>query len=322
MSDFTLFTQVMAKFEEIMDSNDTDSMISTDDMSVCTTPYGTPKTMSKSAHSFEEKKRNGSNTEIDPETDNDHDSDTETCTHNPVDDNGVIVCLDCGRIIQKTIMHEKEWRFFGHSDSKRSSDPNRVQMRKSEERTIHKDVENMGFSENVVDIANKLYMQVTQGQIFRGESRKAVIFACIYHAYKILGKCQTPKKLMKVFNLSKKNSLKGLKIVSVYAPKDSLVHTTTITPIHHINDIMNKFSATPNQKKEVIELYKRTKNRSSKLNRARPQSYACSLVYYYILSKKMDISLKKFAQKADLSELTISKNAKEVAAILGTPELL
>ena len=241
------------------------------------------------------------------------------CEHSDVvDENGVISCLECGEQIRRTIMHEKEWRFYGHSDSKRSSDPNRVQMRKSEDRNINKDVENMGFAENIVSKANEIYNQVTKGQIFRGDSRKAVIFACIYHAYKIAGKCQTPKNLMETFGLNKKSSLKGLKIVSVHAPKDSPIHDTSITAVHHIHDVMDKFSATPAQKKEVIDLYCKTKNISSQLNRARPQSVSAALTYYWICKKKMDISLKKFAEKADLSELTINKNAKQVAIVLGT----
>ena len=130
------------------------------------------------------------------------------CIHNDtVEEHGNIVCLDCGEITRKTIMHEKEWRFYGQSDGKRSSDPNRVQMRKSEERNINKDVENMGFSETIVSKANEIYSQVTKGQIFRGDSRKAVIFACIYHSYKIADKCQTPKDLMETFGLNKKSSL-------------------------------------------------------------------------------------------------------------------
>lgn len=245
------------------------------------------------------------------------------CNHNDlVTENGITSCLECGEQIKRTIMHEKEWRFYGHSDSKRSSDPNRVQMRKSEDRNINKDVENMGFSETIVAKANEIYTQVTKGQIFRGDSRKAVVFACIYHAYKMAGKCQTPKNLMETFGLNKKSSLKGLKIVNVNVPKDSPIHTTSLTAIHHIHDVMDKFSASPAQKNEVILLYRMTKNRSSKLNRARPQSFASALVYYWICKKKMDISLKKFAQKADLSELTINKNAKEVAIVLGTPDVL
>lgn len=239
------------------------------------------------------------------------------CPHKDIiDENGIKSCLDCGEQLERKIMHEKEWRFYGHSDSKRSSDPNRVQVRKSDEKNINKDVENMGFSQSIINLANNIYKQVTKGQIFRGDSRKAVIFACVYHAFKIDGKCQTPKNLMETFSLSKKSSLKGLKIVSVNSPKDSPIHTTGITAIHHIKDVMSKFSATQEQIDEVIQLYSKTKNKSSQLNRARPQSVAAALTYYWITTKNIDISLKKFALKADLSELTISKNTKEVAKIL------
>ncbi len=81
-------------------------------------------------------------------------------------------------------------------------------------------------------------------------------------------------------------------------------------------------NSTPDQKKEVINLYARIKNRSSKLNRSRPQSVAAALTYYWIRKKKLDISLKDFAKKVDLSELTINKNAKEVALVLGTPDII
>lgn len=245
------------------------------------------------------------------------------CQHvDIVDEGGVISCLECGEEIQRTITHEKEWRYYGSSDSRRSSDPNRVQIRKTDERNISKDVQNMGFSETIVTKADELYTQVTKGQIYRGNSRKAIVFACIFHAYKMSGKHQTPDGLVKLFGLSRKNGLKGLKIVNVNAPKDSKIHTTIITPVHLIHDIMNKFRATPEQKKEVILLYARIKNRSSKLNRSRPQSVAAALTYYWIQKKKIDINLKDFAKKVDLSELTINKNAREVALVLGTPNII
>ena len=245
------------------------------------------------------------------------------CQHNDtVFEGGVISCLECGEDIRQLITHEKEWRYYGSSDSKRSSDPNRVQIRKTDERNINKDVQNMGFSETIVTKADQLYSQVTKGQIYRGNSRKAIVFACIFHAYKMSGKHQTPDGLVKLFGLSRKNGLKGLKIVNVNAPKDSKIHTTIITPVHLVHDIMNKFKATSDQKKEVILLYSRIKNRSSKLNRSRPQSVAAALTYYWIKKKMIDINLKDFAKKVDLSELTINKNAKEVALVLGTPDVI
>ena len=116
--------------------------------------------------------------------------------------------------------------------------------------------------------------------------------------------------------------MKGLKIVNVNAPKDSQIHTTFITPVHLIHDIMDKFNASSKQKEEVIVLYDKIKNRSSKLNRSRPQSVAAALTYYWICYKKIDINLKEFARKVDLSDLTISKNTKEVALVLGNSDII
>jgi transcription initiation factor TFIIIB Brf1 subunit/transcription initiation factor TFIIB len=84
---------------------------------------------------------------------------------------------------------------------------------------------------------------------------------------------------------------------------------------------MDKFRATSLQKQEVIDIYYKIKNKSSKLNRSRPQSVSSSLVYYWICKKNINISLKDFAKKVELSELTIQKNTKEVAEVLGTPQI-
>lgn len=247
----------------------------------------------------------------------------ETCYHNDIiNENGILSCVECGEEIRHTITHEKEWRYYGSADSRRTSDPNRVQIRKLEERNIIKDVESYGFSDTIVAKADELYTQVTKGQIYRGNSRKAVIFACIFHAYKLAGKHQTPENLIKLFGLDRKNGLKGLKIVNVNAPKDSQIHTTFITPKHLVHDIMDKFKATPLQKQEVVDLYDLVKNKSSKLNRSRPQSVAAALTYYWIRLKKLNISIKDFSKKADLSELTITKNTKEVGMVLGNPNII
>mgnify|MGYP003336189110 FL=1 len=79
---------------------------------------------------------------------------------------------------------------------------------------------------------------------------------------------------------------------------------------------MDKFKSSQEQKEEVIKLYSRIKNKSSKLNRARPQSVAASLIYYWTQQNNIDINLKDFAKKVDLSELTIDKNTKEISVIL------
>jgi transcription initiation factor TFIIIB Brf1 subunit/transcription initiation factor TFIIB len=246
-----------------------------------------------------------------------------TCLHdNIITEKGVSVCVDCGEEINQRISHEKEWRYYGQNDTKNSSDPNRVQVRKMEERSIFKDVENLGFSESIISKANKIYAQVTEGKIFRGNHRKAIVFACVFHAYKICGKPQSHEKLIQIFNLNRKSGLRGLKYVNLYAPKDSKIRNTYVTPVNLIEEIMEKFTATEEQKQEVIQIYKTIENKSSKLNRSRPQSVASGLVFYWICKKGKDITLKDFSKKVVLSELTINRIAKEIAEVLDTPNII
>lgn len=245
------------------------------------------------------------------------------CTHaNTVDENGYTLCVNCGEEISKFILHEKEWRYYGNSDNKHASDPNRVQMRKNDERTIYKDVENMGFNDKIVTAANKLYMEVTNGNIKRGNSRKAIIFACIYLTYKSSGNPQSHETILKMFDLEKKVALQGLKDVVLDAPKSSIVNTTNITPLHLIDNIMNLFKVTETEKDEVKKLYQVIHNRNSRLNRSRPQSCAAGIIYYWICKNNKDISLKTFAKKANLSELTISKVAKIIEEVIDNQEVV
>ena len=73
--------------------------------------------------------------------------------------------------LNRNIGFEKEWRYYGSSDTRHNSDPSRCHLRKNDEKNIFKDVENMKFNEKIVSIANTLYEKVTKGSIFRGNSR-------------------------------------------------------------------------------------------------------------------------------------------------------
>ena len=194
----------------------------------------------------------------------------------------------------------------------------RMQSRKNDERGIYRDVENLGFKDHIVEAANRTYAQVTKGKIFRGNSRKAIVFACIFHAYKMSGTPLSHERLINIFKLSKKTGLRGLKYVNLHAPKDSDIRTTYITPINLIEEIMDRFGATDEHIKEVKDLYSRIHNRSSKLNRSRPQSVAAGLTFYWICKRGKDITLKEFTKKVALSELTINKIAREIALVLET----
>lgn len=245
-------------------------------------------------------------------------TDEVICLHYTViSENGAIVCTECGEELDKDLTYDKEWRWYGQSDNRGNSDPSRVQQRKSCIRNIYDDVKNMGFGDKIVSDADRLYAEVTKNDIYRGNFRKAIIFACIFQAYKLAKDPQSHEKLVDIFGLNHKTSLRGLKFVSLNAPKDSNIRTTYISPDNLIEEIMDRFSATQSQKDEVIKLYSKIVNRSSKLNRSRPQSVAAGLTFYWICSKKKNISIKEFVTKVSLSELTIIKIAKEISDILG-----
>jgi transcription initiation factor TFIIIB Brf1 subunit/transcription initiation factor TFIIB len=247
----------------------------------------------------------------------------ESCTHSIIiSDRGAIKCVDCGEEVDKDLTYDREWRWYGGFDNRNSSDPNRVQPRKSGIRNIDDDVKNMGFGDKIVSEADKIYSDVTKKEIYRGNFRKAIIFACIFQAYKMVQDPQSHEKLISIFGLNRKTSLRGLKFVSQHAAKNAKFRTIHISPINLVEEIMDRFSATAIQKAEVIKLYNRIVNRSSKLNRSRPQSIAEGLTFYWICSKNKNISIKEFTTKVSLSEITIGKIAREIASILGTPNVL
>ena len=226
------------------------------------------------------------------------------------------ICLDCGMHIQSEIKYEKEWRFYGASDTRHVTDPNRCHMRKSSDKNIMKDVSNMGFSDRIVHIANEIYDNVSNGNIYRGAMRRAIIFACIFHAYKLENNPQSCDHLIKTFNLTKKASLKGLKFVSLYSDKNPSIKRSYITVENIINEIMNKFNASQEDINKIIIIYNKIKNKSSVLNRARPQSVAAGIIRYYCIKNNKEICMITFKNAVNLSELTINRISKEIENIL------
>lgn len=244
------------------------------------------------------------------------------CSHkNIVNESGTYLCSDCGLELSKVMSYEKDWRYYGSDDTRKNSDPNRCHIRKMEDKSIYKDVENFGFSEKVVNMANDIYSQVTRGKIYRGNSRKAIIFGCIFHSIKINGKAHTCESLREIFQLDRRIILKGLKHVSLNAPKSSQIRMKPSTTNNDlIEEYMNKFNLNEEEKKDIIDIYQKIKNKSTIINRSRPQSVTSSLIYYYLCKKNgsNNVNIEDFIKKVKLSKLTIDKISKEIDNILSS----
>jgi len=235
-------------------------------------------------------------------------------------DGNVKICTDCGAEIEKLQTYEREWRYY---DTDAKSNPTRCVARKGETMVILKDLENMGIGENVISLANSIYVQVTKGHIKRGRSsRKAIIAACLFHAYKQLGapkSCDMLREIMKDANLNKSDFLHGIKQVALNTPKntDSKNATVTyITPRDIICEIMVILNSTESQKAAVLHMYDTVKDRSPMFQESRPQSVAAGIVYHYICEHGHTLSIKEFSAKVKISQLTVTKIRNEVCRVM------
>jgi transcription initiation factor TFIIIB Brf1 subunit/transcription initiation factor TFIIB len=245
---------------------------------------------------------------------------TEICLHkNSTNNNGVEVCSDCGIEIYTELNLEPEWRYYGDNDSKHSSDPSRCHIRKNDDKNIFKDIEGYDFSRDICVETNANYLDVTKNQIRRGNYRKAIIFACVFNAYKNQGYPKDPEELKEKFGLTKKEASRGLTFYNLNKT-DKKRAPIYISPVSFIPRIMQKFKANDHHISCVTELYNKIHNRSKLLNRSNPQSVISGLVYYYFRLIGGNIICSKFSKMVKLSDITISRISKNISEILKTTE--
>lgn len=243
----------------------------------------------------------------------------EDCSHTHIlTDKGIIVCNDCGLEMSAKDTNSDEWKYHGLNDMKNSTNINQCYIRKMKDKTIYQDVSNMNISEHIKDIANDIYTEVCKEKVHRGTRRKSIIFASVFHAHKINRQPQSCDRLIKMFNIKRKDALKGLKYVNENISKTSPVRTLYITPEHIIHEFLCQFEVSEQKQQEIIDLYRNIKDKSSTLNRSRPQSVASGVIWYWIKQNQKSINIKEFTRKVNLSELTVTKMAKEIARLYGT----
>lgn len=234
------------------------------------------------------------------------------CTHSNIDSNNKC-CLDCGIQLDTNFIFNHEIR---NSNNRKFNNPSRCHVRKNEEKNIFKDVHSLNIPDIIIREANRLYQHVVGKRIYRGNTRKCIIFACIFYAYKESGNPQSCDTLTTLFNLQRKDGLKGLKIVNLNSDNNTITKSTYITPENIITEIMKKFSASQTDIDNVIQLHSRIHKKSELLNRARPQSVASGLIRYYILKHNKNISIENFTSIVGISELTINRIVKEINKVL------
>ena len=247
----------------------------------------------------------------------------DCCLHkNVVKDGNIEKCSDCGLETFQEMSLEPEWRYYDN-DNKNSSDPARCHVRKDDVKTIYPDLRGLGLSKEIMQEANRLYYMVTKNQIKRANLRKAIIYACVFNAFKYLGDNNMPDDLDEKFELTRKAISRGLKHFHMSIEKR--IKPTYISPSVYIIKIMKKFKAGQMHITRVEKLYDIIQNKSITVKRCNPQSVIAGLIYYYwkLLSLGnigYDITCAKFSSIVGLSEITVTRVAKEISKLLGTDQ--
>lgn len=235
--------------------------------------------------------------------------DEDACPHSSLcEQRGMFICIMCGFVMPDNYDNDKEYKYV---NMKQQSGR---QVRKMYEKSIFKDLDAYCIPQNIQIYANEHYKKVSDGKIFRGQSRKAVIFSCVFIAYKQMNQPQSIERLQTVFKINKKTVSKGIKIVGLALQKQDNKMFLNVDDI--IPEMLSKFQSSTEVHEKVKQLYYVIQNRSSTINRSRPRSVAAALIYYYMKASNKQFSDKLFCSTVQLSKLTIQKLHQEIASCI------
>lgn len=242
------------------------------------------------------------------------------CTHSNTfeDDNGLHVCKDCGSEVE--IMNfEPEWRYYGASDNRLSKDPSRCHKGTAQNRGIAK-----VFEEHHIKVVDAIkaqvevkYNKIVGKDTVRGKGRKAIIAACLFHVYQEFGEYRTSDYVRELFKLPKKKMSGGLSKYYETFPKSRVNH---IDSEKLIRWIINLTGIDQSHYKNIVAISRHLKNSSILLKRSSPQSVSSAVIYFYLClnpeyKAQLGLTKNKFASKALLSDITVTKLVKEAATV-------
>jgi transcription initiation factor TFIIIB Brf1 subunit/transcription initiation factor TFIIB len=239
-----------------------------------------------------------------------------SCKHEEtINENGIDVCLSCGIALYDKINNEAEWRYYGDNDNQHSSDPSRCQYRKGQERGIQTELAQLGFSQQIIEISDKLYNKATKGEIKRSNLRKGIMLASVFQAYMNINNPQTTEKLQEIFGIDRKVVTGGINYFRKKVPKED-IKISYITAEHFIPEILDTFNINKEHTDNILELYKEIEKKGTLIDRRNPQSVSKGLVYYYLKKLNVDVTPAKFGKLTKLSESTLNNIISEIDNIL------
>lgn len=242
---------------------------------------------------------------------------TEDCLHHDtMERDEETICIDCGYIIQN-IDNDKEWRYYGDSDSRTSKDPARCHKRKDDCKNILKDIKYYHKAENIpkaiINNANVKYRIISERETKRGTNKMSRIAACIFYSYIEQKEFVTSTEIGDMFNLKRGDMSSGIKNYLEVFKHARLIE---IKPDMLIRRILTILDISMEHHSRIMNICKFIEGKSDIIERSNPQSVAASVIYLYIshecITKERKLNKSNFAKLVNLSDITIGKLVKNL----------
>jgi len=235
-----------------------------------------------------------------------------TCQHTvKTFENNAYICSLCGEEVETYLDAECPVSEYTQSF-----------MSQPRTRTIQPLLTTMGFPADVRELADTIYLRLTNGDIHRGKPRYSYILASVFEAYKQLGHDTiTMHYLRNRFDLSKNRSHPGRKKVMVKAKQENTITSSYTSPVNLVPEMLSKWKVSESSLKEIGDIYAEVEANSDINERSRPNSIAAGLIYYYMLRTGRGCKLQEFAKTVGIQENTIKKVACNISKVLNTPHI-
>lgn len=247
----------------------------------------------------------------------------DVCDHaDYMEEDGIRVCKLCGCEIE-ILDFEAEWRYYGPSDNRSVKDPSRCHRSKESNRggldKVFQDVKLGNLQQSIKKKVEQKYNKIVGTTTVRGKARRAIVAACLLFVYREQGDIRTSDQIRGSFELSKQEMSDGLTRYNRTFPEDRTNHVSVEDLLHKI---MRMTGIDMRHYQIILRITRCLHNTDLTLKHSNPQSVASAIIYLYLCMKpeykqSLGLNKSKFASKARLSDITISKLVKKAADVLG-----
>lgn len=235
------------------------------------------------------------------------------CPHTDVvEESGVLLCMMCG-CEQKVLDYSPEWRNYDNT-----TNTSRCTYARKTVSTIDKllDSLNLSCSEEQKRSTEEKYALVADGKTLRGTARRAIIAACFMYTLRESGDYRAVPQICELFNLTKKSLCTGISRFVETFPETRI---SPIRPEHLANGIVTKLKIPYSHLSSIIKLITLLSKCSRVMMHSSPQSVTAAIIYLYLcmnpeLKETLGLTKAKFAEQVGLSDITVTKLAKEAAS--------